>query len=204
MITIALDNSKRLTTLINDLLDLERMTEGGLPIDSEPHDLLPLLQRSIDDNQSYATKYGCTLALRKSAATAMVDVDSVRLIQVMSNLLSNAAKFSPEGSTIFVDVLHGQGVVRVEVIDTGPGIPADFGDRIFDRFAQADASDTRHRGGSGLGLAISRELIHRMGGEIGYAVPEIGGSTFWFTLPTLDQVSAPLADTTEGGEDSHG
>ena len=187
MITIALENSKRLTTLINDLLDLERMAEGGLPIESEPHDLMPIVERSIEDNQSYAAKYNCELVIQDRADGVRVHVDSVRLIQVLSNLLSNAAKFSPEGGRVVVDVRRKGGTVLLEIADRGPGLPESFRDHVFDRFAQADSSDTRQRGGSGLGLAISKELVERMDGTIGYRDNAGGGSVFWFTLPVLDE-----------------
>jgi len=110
-------------------------------------------------------------------------VDALRLQQVLANLLSNAAKFSPSGGMVAVRAsLRGE-QVRVAVIDRGPGIPAAFRDRIFQKFSQADASDTRQKGGSGLGLAISRELMGHMRGSLGFESVEGEGATFYFELP---------------------
>jgi signal transduction histidine kinase len=100
-------------------------------------------------------------------------------------LLSNAAKFSPEGSTVEVSTRYAGGMVRVEVSDRGPGIPEDFRTRIFTRFAQADSTTTRHKGGTGLGLAICRRLIELMNGRIGFDERQGGGTTFYFELPVL-------------------
>ena len=104
----------------------------------------------------------------------------------MTNLLSNAAKFSPEGSTVQVAMAAEAGSVRVAVNDNGPGIPEGFRNRIFGRFAQADMSYTRQKGGTGLGLSICKRLIEMMDGKIGFSDRSGGGTTFWFELPTQD------------------
>jgi signal transduction histidine kinase len=113
--------------------------------------------------------------------------DAQRLQQVLSNLLSNALKFSPaQGEVRLYSELEGQSV-RILVSDQGPGIPVDFTARIFKKFSQADASDSRQKGGTGLGLAISKELIERMGGTIGFVSEPQRGSTFWIELPLHHQ-----------------
>ena len=185
MVGIAQQNAQRLTLLINDLLDLEKLLQGGIPIDAEPHPIMVLIEQSVIDNQAYAARYEATIVIAEWADDAVVFVDSVRFIQIMANLLSNAAKFSPPGASIVVRVRATDDTVTVEVADEGPGVPADFRDRVFDRFAQADASDRRSRGGTGLGLAISKELVERMGGSIGYRFNEQDGSVFSFTLPRI-------------------
>jgi PAS domain S-box-containing protein len=185
MVSIAQENSQRLTLLINDLLDLERLVEGGLPIQVEQHPLMRLVERSVVDNQAYATRFGATIEIRSWIDDAIVLVDSVRFIQVMSNLLSNAAKYSPSGGVVSVDVQSDDDDITVEISDDGPGVPEDFRDRIFDKFAQADSTDSRARAGTGLGLAISKELVERMGGTIGYRARPGSGSTFWFSLPQI-------------------
>ena len=185
MVDIAQKNSARLSTLINDLLDLESLVDGGLPILAEPHAIMGIVERAMRDNEGYASKYGVHFALGETTGDAQVVVDSLRLVQVLSNLLSNAVKFSPEGSEVRIDIEAGEDEVRVSVSDSGPGIEHAFHDRIFQKFSQADGSDARSRGGSGLGLAISKELVERMNGTIGFESEPGFGSVFFVTLPLL-------------------
>jgi PAS domain S-box-containing protein len=185
LLDIAQKNGERLTILIDDLLDMESLVEGGIPIESEVHELMPLIDLAITDHQPYATKYGVHLRQVDRCEGVDVDVDSLRLIQVMSNLLSNACKFSPADSFVDVSFRREGETVRVSVSDTGPGIPDSFREVIFEKFSQADSSDTRSRGGTGLGLAISKELIERMGGTIGFESTEGEGATFFFDLPIV-------------------
>jgi len=114
-----------------------------------------------------------------------VRADRKRLMQVMTNLLSNAAKFSPPNGAVDVEVSLRENMVRVEVSDRGPGIPEAFRPKIFGRFAQADSADSRIKGGTGLGLAISKRLIELMQGRIGFEDRAGGGTTFFFELPVL-------------------
>lgn len=194
MVGIALKNSRRLSFLINDLLDMEKLLAGKLQFDRHVQALRPLLEQSLADNQSYAAQFGVTLVLEDGHDQVQVEVDAQRLQQVMANLLSNAAKFSPQGSRVEVDVQHAGAVVRVVVTDHGPGIPLDFQSRIFQKFSQADASDARQKGGTGLGLAISRELIERMGGRMGFESVPGQGARFFFELPVWTAtVSQPAA-----------
>lgn len=197
MVGIALKNSRRLSFLINDLLDMEKLLAGKLQFDRHVQALRPLLEQSLADNQSYAAQFGVQLSLGLCAEDVQVEVDAQRLQQVMANLLSNAAKFSPQGSRVDVHVSHVGAVVRVTVADQGPGIPLEFQSRIFQKFSQADASDARQKGGTGLGLAISRELIERMGGRMGFESSPDQGARFFFELPVWTAVAtqpAPLHD----------
>ena len=185
MLQIALRNSEHLTELVNDLLDMEKLSSGEMCFEMQAQPLWPLLVEAVASGEAYAAQHQVSLHLLPADESLQVEVDGQRLRQVMNNLLSNAAKFSPPQAEVRISLSAEQGRVRVAVQDQGPGVPPAFRSRIFQRFAQADASDTRQKGGTGLGLAISRELIERMGGEIGYHSPPGEGATFYFELPLI-------------------
>jgi PAS domain S-box-containing protein len=184
LLTIAHKNSTRLALLINDLLDFEKLVAGKMRFDLQVMPLMPLINQALEANRGYGNTLSVEFVLASRDDTAQVKVDSERLLQVMANFLSNAAKFSPAGESVEIHVRPDSAgtAVRVEVVDHGPGIPLAFRSRIFEKFSQADASDTRQKSGTGLGLAISKELIEQMQGSIGFE-SEAGRTCFYFSLP---------------------
>ena len=180
---VAERNAQRLLDLINDILDLERIDSGRLSLNAEDVELADLLQESVVLNRAYAERFGVRLKLSDEPPKVLVHADRRRLLQVRTNLISNAAKFSPEGGQVELSVSCTDARVQVSVEDRGPGIPQEFRSRIFGRFAQADSALTRKKGGTGLGLAICKRLIELMGGEIWYSDREGGGTSFHFRLP---------------------
>lgn len=171
-------NSKRLTHLINDLLDIEKIAEGKLHFDMQAHAVMPLLEQALEANQHYGSNRDITLSLKGNASNVLINVDSQRFMQIMANLLSNAIKFSPQGGEVILEVETTPNKVSISIIDSGPGIVNAFREQIFQRFAQADASDTRAKEGTGLGLAITRELVEHMGGRIDFESAEGKGHAF--------------------------
>jgi len=189
LIDIALRNTERLLTLINDLLDIQRIESASLDLDLQDVELSPVVVEALEDNQAFGAQFGVSFRLSASETGLHVLGDPRRLLQLMANLLSNAAKFSPAGGVVEITVERRDTRARVAVHDHGPGIPDDFQPRIFTRFAQADSSTTRQKGGTGLGLSICKALIEHMGGTIGFTTttaPSPGhGTTFHFELPLL-------------------
>ncbi|WP_312842036.1 CHASE domain-containing protein [Stutzerimonas nitrititolerans] len=186
MLEIAHRNSQRLGHLINDLLDMEKIAAGKMSFDMHEHSLRQLLEEALASNQAFAAQLGVNCVLRE-AVDVQIWVDASRLQQVLGNFLSNAIKYTPEGGEVSLhcsvpDATH----VRISVTDQGPGIAAEFRARVFEKFAQADASDSRQKGGTGLGLAITKEFIERMGGKVGFDTAEGQGTTFWCELPILE------------------
>jgi PAS domain S-box-containing protein len=194
MVDIAFQNSERLSRLINDILDIEKITSGRMRFDNKPQPLMPLIEQALVANRGYGEQYGVTFEIRRRLERGEVNVDAERLHQVLTNLLANAAKFSPRGAPVQISVDEHAGMYRVAVTDSGPGIPQEFRAHIFKKFSQADSSDTRQKGGTGLGLAISQEIIHRLGGRIGFDSEEGLGATFYVELPAWHEAqSAPLS-----------
>jgi len=190
LLRIAESNSERLIGLVNDILDIEKIESGRMEFRMEVVDLNVLTEQVVTANRAYADRLGVRVDVAPAADSAEVVGDPARLAQVVTNLLSNAAKFSPEGETVEVAVRRDNGVLRVEVADRGPGIPESFRERVFEKFTQADSSDTRSVGGTGLGLSICRAIIDAHGGTIGYESDPGSQTRFHFELPQYEHVQS--------------
>ena len=186
LLTIASKNSQRLTFLINDLLDMEKLSAGQMHFNIQKYPLAHLLSQALEGNLTFGTQRKIHLRLLTPVPDVAVAVDSQRLMQILSNLLSNAIKYSPENETVEISAATHDNAVRISVRDHGEGIPAEFHSRIFQKFAQADSSNTREKGGTGLGLAISRELVEHMGGSIGFESGLHKGAHFYIDLPITE------------------
>jgi len=185
LIQIAQSNSARLVRLINDILDIEKIEAGRMSFDIKPIMLDHILRRAIRDNAGFATEYGVHVHLDPPGDGAVL-ADEDRLTQVITNLLSNAVKFSHVGGSVTVRVTPLDRRFRITVSDQGEGIPEAFRTRIFDKFAQADNSDARQKGGTGLGLSIVREIVTRLGGNIGFTSETGQGTSFHVDLPAAE------------------
>jgi signal transduction histidine kinase len=182
LLEIAHSNSQRLVRLVNDILDIEKMESGQVVFNFVRVDARTLVEHVIDANRVFAENHGVRVRLEESSVVADVRADSDRLTQVMTNLLSNAIKFSPAGGEVVLAIEHDADTVRLSVRDHGPGIADDFKPRIFERFAQADATDARQKAGTGLGLSIVKQIVDRLGGKVKFSDAIGGGTVFCVEL----------------------
>jgi PAS domain S-box-containing protein len=180
---VAERNAQRLLDLINDILDIEKIESGKLTLVPDVMPVDELVREAMVLNKAFGERFRVRFESRGDRSDRKVHADRKRLLQVMTNLLSNAAKFSPEGGVVEITTEDDGHYVRVGVHDRGSGIPEAFRSKIFGRFTQADSTATRQKGGTGLGLAICKRLIELMQGRIGFEDRAGGGSTFWFELP---------------------
>lgn len=192
LVDIAYRNADRLGRLINDILDMEKIESGKMQFDMKPEVLAPLIEQSMESTRAYAEQYQVSYRVLGNIPNATVNVDHDRFMQVMANLLSNAAKFSPENGTVEIAVTENDKGIRITVTDHGSGIPEEFRSKIFQKFSQADSSATRQKGGTGLGLSITKAIIEKMNGSIGFATEINAGTTFYFELPVVsDKLAVP-------------
>jgi signal transduction histidine kinase len=185
LLDIAIRNSDRLGRLINDILDIEKIESGKMDYVFKELDLRSLLEQALEANRSYGETLGVGFALGRVPDGARIRADEDRLMQVLANLLSNAAKYSPSGENVLLWAERRDAYLRISVLDHGAGIPEEFKRRIFQRFAQADASDTKQKGGTGLGLAVSKAIVEGHQGHMDFEKAEGGGTVFYFEIPEL-------------------
>lgn len=183
LVGMAYHNSQRLALLINDLLDFEKLNANRMEFHCQPTALLPFLQHALDLNRAYAESHKVSYVLNQPSPDLSVIADEQRLMQVMTNLLSNAAKHSPAEGKISISAARNGDQARISVSDHGSGIPEAFRRHVFERFTQAETSSTRKKNGTGLGLAISKAIVENMGGTIGFESVAGQGTTFFFDLP---------------------
>lgn len=183
LLQIASRNCERLANLVNDILDIDRISCGEMSYTLAPQRVDHLVEQVIDANKGYAVRFDVTLRAEHGDRSAAVMIDIDRAVQILSNLVSNAIKFSPSGGHVAIFSREAGEFIEIAVRDHGCGIPPEYEPRMFLRFAQADSSNTRKKNGSGLGLFIAKQMTEQMGGQIGYMPTEGGGSTFWIRLP---------------------
>ncbi|KQT90711.1 hypothetical protein ASG49_13205 [Marmoricola sp. Leaf446] len=192
VVEMAARGSERLSRLVDDIIDLERLESGEFGVHPAPHDLLPLLADAVGSLSVLACDAG--VVVRIAACPARVVCDGDRITQALVNLVGNALKFTPPGGTVTVDARRTGEALLVSVADTGRGIPPGELEAVFDRFHQVEPDDARQQSGTGLGLSITRRIVEANGGRI-WAESEPGvGSRFSFTLPLADDGAAGGSD----------
>jgi PAS domain S-box-containing protein len=183
LLTIAYTNCQRLVRLVNSILAMEKIESGKVVFVLKRVEVQSLVKRAIEANQAFAETYRVRIRLDAASTDGDIRADPDWVDQVVTNLLSNAIKFSPPGEEVVVATEKRGGTVRISVRDHGHGVPAEFKLHIFEKFAQADASDARQQGGTGLGLSIVKQIVTRLGGEVSFADAPGGGAVFHVELP---------------------
>lgn len=178
-------NTSRLMLLINDLLDMEKLVAGKMAMERQNQELAPILDDAIEAVREYRNSQSIRIEIPEAWPAITINVDSQRLVQALTNLLSNAMKFSPEGQPVEVSVIEQHETIEVRIRDHGPGVSPEFKHRLFERFSQADATDSRKLPGTGLGLAITREICQQLGGQVSYRDADGGGAEFYIQLPVI-------------------
>ncbi len=189
LLKIAKSNTERLTVLVDDILDIEKIGSGVFELDLQPIDIRTVVGLAEKQNQTYAADRGVRLEVTCPNKPLMVAADEGRMLQALTNLISNAAKFSPQSGTVSVVAKKMGKCARITVVDQGPGIPIAFQSQIFDRFTQAPGHESR-RAGTGLGLAITKAIVDAHRGTIGYQTALGKGTRFWIDLPLAKKGNA--------------
>jgi len=190
LIALAHSNSRRLVRLISDILDIEKIEAGKMTFQFEPLELSVLVDRVIGDSKALAELAQISITTQTLASDAWINGDADRLMQALTNLLSNAIKYSPPGKAVEVVIGEQGPMLRIEVTDHGPGIPLEFHDQIFRKFAQVDRADRGEKAGTGLGLNIARLIVQQHGGRIDFQSTPGVCTTFGIDLPRAEQDSS--------------
>lgn len=200
VVKIASNEADRLMRLINDILDMRKIEAGKLELRIEVHDASNLVSKAVFGITGLAAQSKVIIAQNAERGVEIL-CDGDRILQVLSNMLANALKYSPQGGivTIFTEVSGGN--CRFAVQDQGPGVPKNQVHKLFGRFEQLRSADGKARAGSGLGLAIAKAIVEQHGGQIGVELPPEGGSIFWFSLPVAEDEYEPLDDDGDISDD---
>ncbi len=182
MLKLAESNTERLLLLINDILDIQKLESGELTMIPEKMALTSFIEKVIQDNRAYGEQFSVSFVLKNTMPDVNIYADEHRMMQVMANLLSNAAKFSDENSEIHIQLSRRNQWIRIAVKDHGIGIPSKFYSKLFDKFTQSDTSDTKQKGGTGLGLNIAKAIVEKLGGVISFISEENVGTTFYIDM----------------------
>ncbi len=185
LVSLANTNCDRLVLLVNDLLDLDKLSSGKIELKMEPLHLADLVKEAIEANHGYGEQFGVRFVAKHLAEDVMIRGDRSRLRQVLDNLMSNAAKFSKQGDRVELSVIGKDDAAVISVKDYGSGIPEEARERIFERFTQADSSDQRQKGGTGLGLNIAKSIVELHHGKISFISQEGEGTEFFVELPIM-------------------
>lgn len=188
MVDIASRNTDRLLCTVNDILDLAKIEAGKLEIEQKPVNVAALLKKAVELNRPFCSECICdiTLNLEPGDSDKSISADENRLLQVLTNLISNAAKFSHDDGIIELSLEVKNNIVRIEVTDHGPGIIKDQHEAVFQKFKQIGGSVNNKKPGTGLGLNICKQIVELHGGNIGFnSIPD-EMTTFYFTLPILE------------------
>lgn len=202
LLRVAVRNAERLAQLIDDILDVSRLDATPFDVEVQPHDLGAVAAGAVEaaEGAAAAADVGLRVSIEPTDGDGLaVLADEARLQQAIGNLLSNAIRFSPTGGAVQVRVVTAGDRVELQVRDHGPGVPEGFAPRMFERFAQADASDRRVAGGTGLGLSIVRAVVERHRGRVVHDAPPDGGARFTISLPAVP-TSGVADDDVPGGE----
>lgn len=186
LVEMAARNTVRLQALVDDFLDLQRLESNSLRLDLACVELTHIVRESVRINTMYARQFNVEVKIQPLPDEVYIEADSNRIEQVLTNLLSNAVKYGGSDKQVVIQVVKLDGHCRVEVTDTGPGIPAAFHSQVFETFSMAGPKlNSQHIQSSGLGLSIAKSIIEKHGGKIGFITKEGVGTTFYFELATI-------------------
>jgi PAS domain S-box-containing protein len=194
LLTIAHNSSQRLVRLVSSILDMEKIEAGKVVFAPKRIEVRSLVEQAIEAYHGFADTYGVRIKLDAASVAGEMHVDPDWLFQIVTNLLSNAVKFSPSDAEVVVAIEDRNGRIRISVRDHGHGVPEDFKGRIFEKFAQANTCDARQEGGTGLGLNIVRQIVTRLGGEVGFDDAPGGGAIFHVDFPGCESETATACE----------